>query len=79
MRIPYVEQTGSHGFVLPNPTLAFDINSFAVHQIARYFQSRGQILTDEPCMADHSCTWLPPSTEVTDDYRATGTVVSRHG
>ena len=47
-------------FVLPNPTLAFDINSFAVHQIARYFQSRGQILTDEPCMADHSCTWLPP-------------------
>ena len=60
MRIPYVEQTGSHGFVLPNPTLAFDINSFAVHQIARYFQSKGQILTDEPCMADHSCTWLPP-------------------
>ena len=60
MRIPYVEQTGSHGFALPNPTLSFDINSFSVHQIARYFQSRGQVLTDEPCMADHSCTWLPP-------------------
>ncbi len=60
MRIPYVNPTGSHGFGLPNPSLSFDINTFAVHQIARYFQSRGQVLTDDPCMADHSCTWLPP-------------------
>ena len=62
MRIPYVDPNGSHGFGLPNPSLDFDINSFSVHQIARYFQTRGQVLTDDPCMADHSCSWLPPFT-----------------
>jgi hypothetical protein len=62
MRMPYVDPNGSHGFGLPNPSLDFDINSFSVHQIARYFQTRGQVLTDDPCMADHSCSWLPPFT-----------------
>ena len=60
MRIPYVNPNGSHGFALPNPGLGFDINSFALHQIARYFQTRGQTLSDDPCMADHSCDWLAP-------------------
>ena len=60
MRLPYVSTQGSHGFLFPDPNLAFDINSFSIHQVARYFQTRGQVLTDEPCMADHSCDWLPP-------------------
>ena len=60
MRLPYVAPTGSHGFGLPDPDQPFDINTFSVHQIARYFQTRGQILSDDPCMADHTCAWLPP-------------------
>jgi hypothetical protein len=65
MRIPYVSTTGSHGFAMPNPGLDFDINTFAIHQVARYFQTRGQIISDELCMADHTCEWLPPFDEVT--------------
>jgi len=60
MRLPYVNPTGSHGFGLPDPAQPFDINTFSVHQIARYFQTKGQVISDEPCMADQSCPWLPP-------------------
>jgi len=60
MRLPYVDPTGSHGFGLPTPNQPFDINTFSVHQIARYFQTRGQVISDEPCMADQTCDWLPP-------------------
>jgi pimeloyl-ACP methyl ester carboxylesterase len=63
MRIPYVSTTGSHGFGLPDPTLAFDINTFAIHQVARYFETDGQVLTDDQCMEDHSCSWLRPFDE----------------
>jgi hypothetical protein len=60
MRLPYVNPTGSHGFGLPDPAQPFDINTFSAHQIARYFQTKGQVLSDEPCMSDQSCSWLPP-------------------
>ena len=63
MRMPYVSTTGSHGFGLPDPTLEFDINTFAIHQVARYFQTQGQVLTDDHCMEDHSCDWLRPLDE----------------
>ena len=52
--------TGSHGFGLPDPSLDFDINTFAIQQVARYFQTHGQVLSDDPCMEDHSCDWLRP-------------------
>jgi len=60
MRLPYVSTTGSHGFGLPDPSLDFDINTFAIQQVARYFQTHGQVLSDDPCMEDHSCDWLRP-------------------
>jgi hypothetical protein len=60
MRLPYVDPNGSHGFLTPDPSLSFDINTFALHQIARFFQTQGRIITDDPCMEDHSCGWLPP-------------------
>ena len=60
MRLPYVDPEGSHGFGLPDPNQTFDINSFALHQIARYFQTHGQVISDDPCMADHTCDWLRP-------------------
>jgi hypothetical protein len=60
MRLPYVHPNGSHGFGLPEPLIGFDINSFSVNQIARYFQTRGQEISDDPCMADHTCEWMAP-------------------
>jgi hypothetical protein len=57
--MPYVERTGTHGFGLPNPTLPFDINTFAVMQAASYFASDGQTLSDDPCQEDASCAWIP--------------------
>ena len=59
LRMPYVERTGTHGFGLPNPTLPFDINTFAVMQAASYFASDGQTLSDDPCQEDASCAWIP--------------------
>jgi hypothetical protein len=63
MRLPYVSTTGSHGFGLPDPSLEFDINTFSIHQVARYFQTGGRVISDDLCMEDHSCDWLPPFDE----------------
>jgi hypothetical protein len=59
MRLPYVDPHGSHGFGVPNPTLGFDINLFSLNQLARFLSSRGTIISDEPCMATDSCSWIP--------------------
>ena len=58
LRLPYVSTTGSHGFSLPNPALPFDIHSFAINQIARYFQTDGQELNDDPCLATWDCDFM---------------------
>jgi hypothetical protein len=59
MRIPYVRPTGTHGFAIPEPDKQFDMTTFAVLQIASYFQSEGATLSDELCLEDGSCSWLP--------------------
>jgi hypothetical protein len=59
-RLPYVQPTGTHGFGLPNPSLPFDINTFAIHQIAWYFKSGGQEYTDDPCLEAADCDFLRP-------------------
>jgi hypothetical protein len=58
MRIPYVNPTGSHGFATPDSSLAFDINLFSLNQMARYLQTRGEVISDEPCMATDDCDWI---------------------
>jgi hypothetical protein len=60
MRIPYVNPTGSHGFGAPDTTLAFDIHTFSLNQVARYLATRGQEISDDVCMEDNSCDWLQP-------------------
>ena len=59
MRLPYVRTTGTHGFTLPEPDQPFDISTFMVMQIASYFQSGGQTLSDDVCLEDASCAWIP--------------------
>ncbi len=60
LRIPYVETTGTHGFALPDPALPFDINTFAINQVARFFASRGAVVSDDPCQERADCPDLRP-------------------
>ncbi len=59
MRLPYVNPQGQHGFGLPEPSRAFDINTFAIMQAATFIWTGGTVLSDDPCLADASCTWIP--------------------
>ena len=59
LRLPYVRPTGTHGFGLPDPDAAFDINTFGIFQIASYFQSGGTEISDDVCLADATCSWIP--------------------
>ena len=59
LRLPYVSTAGAHGFSFPSPSQPGDQNSFAINTIARYFQTRGQELSEDPCMSDFSCDWIP--------------------
>jgi len=59
LRMPYVSPYGSHGFALPEPSLGFDIHSFAINQIARYLQTGGQEILDDPCLESGDCDFLP--------------------
>jgi hypothetical protein len=61
MRMPYVDPNGSHGFSTPDPSLGFDINQFALNQLARYLATRGQEISDESCMESGDCDWIPSS------------------
>ena len=55
-------------FGLPEPSLGFDIHSFAINQIARYLQTGGQEILDDPCLESGDCDFLPVL-EVNDDAR----------
>jgi hypothetical protein len=54
MRIPYTQVVGEHGFALPNPTNAFDIDAFMANQIGYYFANGSEKLSDDPCMQELS-------------------------
>ena len=74
LRLPYTSTRGSHGFGFASPSQPGDQNSLALNQIAYYFMSGGQEVSDDICMADFSCDWLPEldvNTE-TEDTSDTG-------
>lgn len=47
---PYIKTEGEHGFNIPEPCNAFDINMFMANLIALYFSSGGTTLSFEMCM-----------------------------
>jgi hypothetical protein len=59
--MPYVSNHGDHGFGLPKPHAVFDIDTYMVNLLARYFSSGGQsiLYVDDPdghtCLEDTSC------------------------
>ena len=58
LRVPYANKNGSHAFSLPDPELPFDINTFAIYQIADYFRRGGAEVSDDHCLEDVSCDFL---------------------
>lgn len=67
LRLPYISPFGSHGFGTPDPNLDFDINTFSIYQIARYVQTHGAEISDDPCLEDGSCDFFREITVSTDD------------
>ena len=59
LRLPYISIAGAHGFSFPEPSQPGDQNSFAINTIAHYFYTNAQELSDDPCMSDFSCDWIP--------------------
>ena len=60
LRHIYVSPTGTHGFGMPDPSRAHDMNTHAIFLAASYFHFRGQKIPDDPCLQDASCDWIPP-------------------
>ncbi len=67
LRLPYANQRGSHGFTTPKPDDPFDIATFATMQMASYFYFDGQVLSDDLCLEDASCEWIPQIPGAGDD------------
>ena len=65
-RMPYSNPRGSHGFGAPNPDRAFDIASYGVFQVGSYFLFDGTEISDDLCLEDQSCEWIPPLPEDDD-------------
>ena len=59
LMLPYISAGGDHGFYVPDPNLAFDINTFMINTIGRYFQTQGRIIDYRPCLEDNSCEHIP--------------------
>jgi len=65
MRLPYVRPSGAHGIGPPKPTLPFDVNTYTINVIGRFFELRGApgSILDERCLADDSCDYILPPPE----------------
>jgi hypothetical protein len=59
LRIPLGSPGGQHAFGIAEPDRPFDLNTFLVHMVGRYFQTRGRELRDDECMATASCDFIP--------------------
>ena len=57
VRFAYMIPSGQHGFRVPAPSKAFDIDSFMINMMARFFQDG--IVTDDVCLEDYSCDFIP--------------------
>ncbi|MBN1771197.1 MAG: hypothetical protein JXB32_08060, partial [Deltaproteobacteria bacterium] len=57
--LPYISAAGDHGFYVPDDSLAFDVNTFMINMIGRYFGTQGRVLDYRTCLEDSSCPELP--------------------
>ena len=47
---PYLESDGKHGFDTPHPMDPFDVNTYMINLIGRYFETRGREIRYDVCM-----------------------------
>ena len=61
LRLPYASKAGSHGFGEPSPDKPFDVGTYSIHMIGRYFQLRGAkgAIVDDLCLSDATCDFMP--------------------
>ncbi len=59
LRILYPSRRGAHGIMPSDPGHAYDIDLHAILAVARFFQSAGREWSDDTCLGDGSCAWLP--------------------
>lgn len=63
LRIPYIYEDGEHGFFIPSPQKShygFDIDTYMINLIGRYFETDGKEILDDPCLEDDSCDFIQP-------------------
>ena len=64
--IPYLNREGQHGFRNPQPTKSFDVDTWLINVIGRFFECRGRELRFDQCQTRLSsaspggCAWIPP-------------------
>jgi len=66
LRFPYTYPMGAHGVEPSNPSRVFNINNFIENQIGVFMMSGGKVLSDDPCLADSSCDFLPDAVRISD-------------
>jgi hypothetical protein len=59
LRILYITPSGSHGMYLMTPAKPFDVETYIINLMSKFFASRGQTITDDPCLKDSSCADIP--------------------
>ena len=59
MRLTYTLPHGWHGLYMPDPAAPFDTAGYTLNLIARFFQTNGTELVDDPCLEDSSCSFIP--------------------
>jgi hypothetical protein len=62
LRLAYVRPKGVHAIQLPEPFLAFDMNTFVAHLIGQYFRTDAASLDLNPCLEDISCPDIAQTT-----------------
>lgn len=59
LRFALTRPEGFHGLYLMAPYKPFDVETYQLNMIARYFMSSGTQLWDDPCLEDTTCSWVP--------------------
>lgn len=57
VRFPYLRPEGLHGFRVPSPSKDFDIDSFMINMMGRFFHDG--LIDDDLCLEDYSCDFIP--------------------
>jgi len=57
VRFPYLRPEGLHGFRVPTPSKAFDIDSFMINMMGHFFETG--LIEDDTCLEDYTCDFIP--------------------